>query len=72
MLLNSDLSLNQSQRIGSYQSVYSASAYQESVFLGVSDFVAPDTVYIHNELGNIISTLSVDVLPGDYAIWSID
>jgi len=72
MPLDSDLSLNQSQRIGSYQSVYSASAHQESVFLGVSDFVAPDTVYIHNELGNVISTLSVDVLPGDYAIWSID
>ena len=72
MPLESDLSLNQSLRIGSYQSVYSAGAYHESVFLGVSDYVGPDTVYVHSELGNIINTLTVDVLPGDYAFWSID
>ena len=70
MPLESDLSLNQSLRIGSYQSVYSASANQGSVFLGVSDYASPDTVYVHSNLGEIISTLSVDVLPGDYATWS--
>ena len=70
MPLESDLSLNQSLRIGSYQSVYSASANQELVFLGVSDYASPDTVYVHSNLGEIISTLTVDVLPGDYATWS--
>ena len=72
MLLESDLSLNQSSRIGSYPSVYSASTYQESIFMGVSDYIGPDTVYVHSESGNIIDTLSVDVLPGDYAVWSME
>ena len=44
----------------------------ESIFMGVSDYIGPDTVYVHSESGNIIDTLSVDVLPGDYAVWSME
>jgi hypothetical protein len=69
--LDWDLSLNQSAKIGSYNSVYSAGASQNSVFIGVSDFVAPDTVLVHNELGNLRHTYIVGVSPGDYAIWDI-
>ena len=69
--LDWDLNLNQSAKIGSYNSVYSAGASQNSVFIGVSDFVAPDTVLVHNELGNLRHTYIVGVSPGDYAIWDI-
>ena len=67
--LEIDLSLNQSARIGSYTSLYSAGAHQNTIFMGISDYIAPDTVLIHNEMGALIHTFSVGVLPGDYAIW---
>ena len=35
----------------------------------MSDYTAPDTVFVHNEIGDLISTLSVGKLTGDYAIW---
>ena len=67
--LEIDLSLNQSERIGSYTSLYSAGSSQNSVFMGISDYVGPDTVLVHNEMGDLVHTFSVGVLPGDYAIW---
>ncbi len=36
-----------------------------------SDFNGPDTVYIHNELGEHNFTYIVDASPGDYAIWEV-
>ena len=67
--LEMDLSLNQSARIGSYTSLYSAGAHQNFVFMGISDYATPDTVLVHNEMGDLVHTFSVGVLPGDYAIW---
>ena len=67
--LEIDLSLNQSERIGSYTSLYSAGAHQKTIFMGMSDYTAPDTVLVHDEMGDLIHTFSVGVLPGDYAIW---
>ena len=67
--IETDLSLKHSARIGNYSNIYSASSDNQMVFLGVSDYVAPDTVYIHDEHGNHIRTLGVDALPGDFEIW---
>ena len=69
--LDWNLNLNQSAKIGSYNSVYSAGAYQNSVFIGISDFIGPDTVQVHDELGDLIHTYVVGVSPGDFAIWDI-
>ena len=70
--IKSDLTINRSAKIGSYNtsSLYSAGAHSDYIFMGTtSDFNGPDTVYIHNELGEHNFTYIVDASPGDYAIW---
>ena len=70
--IKSDLTINRTAKIGSYNtnSLYSADAHSDYIFMGTtSDFNGPDTVYIHNELGEHNFTYIVDASPGDYAIW---
>ena len=67
--LDTELELNLTAKIGSYSNLYSAYSKNEKIYLGMSDYTAPDTVFVHNEIGDLISTLSVGKLPGDYAIW---
>ena len=70
--LTTDLDINMSAKIGSYQNLYSASSNDDNLYLGMSDYVSPDTVYIHNELGERTRTLTVGTLPGDFASWKND
>ena len=71
--IDSELNLNTLAKIGDFQNLYSASAYDKSLFLGTSDYISPDTVYVHDEVGNQVDIMIVDIaLPGDYAIWSLD
>jgi len=68
-----DLTLNRSAKIGTYSSndLYSAGANNKNVFMGItSDFQAPDTVYVHNDLGELSYTYIVGASPGDYEVWS--
>jgi hypothetical protein len=68
-----DLTLNRSAKIGTYSSndLYSAGANNNNVFMGItSDFQAPDTVYVHNDLGELSYTYIVGASPGDYEVWS--
>ena len=67
--LEMDLSLNSTAKIGSYKTLYSAGAHQNTVFLGISDYTAPDTVLVHNEIGQLTHTYIVGTLPGDYQVW---
>jgi hypothetical protein len=70
--IKSDLTINRTAKIGSYNTngLYSADAHSDYIFMGTtSDFNGPDTVYIHNELGEHNFTYIVDASPGDYAIW---
>ena len=72
--IKSDLTINRPAKIGSYNtnSLYSAGAHSDYIFMGTtSDFNGPDTVYIHNELGEHNFTYIVDASPGDYAIWEM-
>ena len=72
--IKSDLTINRPAKIGSYNtnSLYSAGAHSDYIFMGTtSDFNGPDTVYIHNELGEHNFTYIVDASPGDYAIWEV-
>lgn len=64
------LNINISSKIGSYQNLYTASSSNENLYLGTSDYVAPDTVYIHDPLGELIRVLSVGVLPKNFAFWT--
>ena len=70
--LTTGLDINMSAKIGSYQNLYSASSNDDNLYLGMSDYVSPDTVYIHNELGERTRTLTVGTLPGDFASWNDD
>ena len=72
--LNADLSLQSLSKIGSYNSnhLYSANGFEEKLFLGVtSDYTAPDTVFVHNNVGELQEELVVGASPGDYAIYKI-
>ena len=71
--LEMDLTLNRSVKIGKYSSddLYSAGANDKNVFMGItSDFQAPDTVYVHNNGGDLSYTYIVGASPGDYEVWS--
>ena len=71
--IDSELNLNAVAKIGDFQNLYSASAYDKSLFLGTSDYISPDTVYVHDEIGNQVDIMIVNIaLPGDYATWSQD
>ena len=68
-----DLTLNRSAKIGTYSNnnLYSAGANNKNVFMGItSDFQAPDTVYVHNDLGELSYIYIVGASPGDYEVWS--
>jgi hypothetical protein len=70
--LNADLSLQTLSKIGSYDTnhLYSASGSEEKLFLGItSDYTAPDTVFVHNNIGEFQEELVVGASPGDYAIY---
>lgn len=68
--LETDLNLDIASKMGSYQNLYSASSSNGNLLLGTSDYVAPDTVYIHDQLGELIRELPVGVLPRDFAFWT--
>ena len=71
--IDSELNLNTVAKIGDFQNLYSASANDKSLFLGTSDYISPDTVYVHDEIGNQVDIMIVNIaLPGDYATWSQD
>jgi len=68
-----DLKLHRSAKIGTYSSnsLYSAGAKNNNVFMGItSDFQAPDTVYVHNDIGELSNFYVVGASPGDYEVWS--
>ena len=45
----------------------------EKIFLGItSDYQEPDTVFVHNNLGELEHEYIVGASPGDYAVWTIN
>ena len=68
--LQEDLSLDQAAKVGNHVNVYSANYLGDKLLLGSSDYVAPDTVFIYNDLNEYIGFLEVNVLPGDFKKYS--
>ena len=67
-----NLEIRSSSRVGDYSiySVYSASVLEEKAYFGItSDYVSPDTVYVHNSLGELENYFEVEASPGDFAKW---
>ena len=72
--VNDDLSLNVSSKIGGYPTykLYSAGAETNHIFFGItSDYESPDTVFVHNNFGELKYTLEVGASPGDYGVWNV-
>ena len=72
--LNAALMIEPRGKIGSYNSnnLYSANGIEEKIFLGItSDYQEPDTVFVHNNFGELEHEYIVGASPGDYAVWTI-
>ena len=70
--LNADLNVNKLGKIGSFkkEELYSANAFEDKVYMGItSDYMSPDTVFVHDVTGEVINTFTVGAAPGDFAIW---
>ena len=68
--IDQNLDINLSLKIGSYGSLYSASSSNQNIYLGRSDGVAPDSVFVHDENGNLQHNLMLEsAYPGDYEFW---
>jgi hypothetical protein len=70
-----NLNIRSSSRIGDYgaSNLYSAGSLDNHVYFGItSDYQSPDTVYIHNDIGEFEILYKVGASPGDYAIWKIN
>ena len=70
--LNNDLSPNTSQKIGDYSSLYSADSYEDFLVLGISDYVAPDTVIILSNEGVVLEEFIVSAIPGSFEFYNYD
>ena len=71
----SNLNIRSSSRIGDYgaTNLYSAESLDNHVYFGITrDYQSPDTVYIHNDIGEFEILYEVGASPGDYAIWEIN
>ena len=58
-----DLTLQSSAQFIEQPNVYSALGFENMLFLGTTDFVAPDTVYLYNDMGILSAEFQVGGLP---------
>ena len=71
--VNDDLSIDGASKIGAYPKykLYSAGAETNYIFFGItSDYESPDTVFVHDNFGDLKYTLEVGASPGDYGVWN--
>ncbi len=64
--LNNDLSLNSANKIGDFNNIYSMWSDDDYIFVGQSDYIAPDTVIVIESNGEVKNTFTVGALPGAY------
>ena len=68
--LDVDLNLNTAAKIGELNGVYSGKVLNDELILGTTDYSAPDTVFFFNSSDELLHTLEVNALPGDFAIYN--
>ncbi len=70
--LNSDLSVNTSNYIGASNltGLYSMAINENLIYLGFSDYSAPDNVLVMNFNGETVYNFEVGASPGSIAFWS--
>ncbi len=68
--LNQDLSLDSTATLGHYTGIYSAASFNNIVFMGLSDYAAPDQLAIVDSLGNELGVFPVNgACPGSILAW---
>lgn len=67
--LNSDLTVQTTVTIGNVGSAYSAAAFGEYIFLGQTDYTAPDTVFVYNKNNIILQEYEVGAIPGEFILF---
>lgn len=67
--LNSDLTVQTTQMIGDSDGAYSTAAVGDYIFIGQTDYVAPDTVYVFNGNNEKIQTYEVGAIPGYFILY---
>ena len=68
--LDAQLNLNMASQVGDLTGVYSGKVLNNQLMLGSTDYAAPDAVYLYNNLNEFMGMLEVNVLPGDFQMWS--
>ncbi len=68
--LTDSLTINSAKTIGNYTGVYSMAFNGTYIFMGLSDYNAPDQVVILDTLGSEVTTLNVGVCPGSYSFYN--
>ena len=64
------MSPNINEKIGDLESIYSAATDGDYFYFGKSDYVAPDTVLILDEDGELVYDFVVGALPGSFAFYN--
>ena len=65
--IKEDLSLDVDNIIGNQKNVYSVYTNDNYLFFGTTgDYIAPDTIYVTDHLGNAINQFVVGAIPGDF------
>ena len=67
--LDDDLNIIEGSTIGDYSGLYSMAFFDEKIFLGLSDYSAPDEVIVLDINGNELGSHQVGAIPGSFAFY---
>mgnify|MGYP002630577424 CR=1 FL=1 len=70
--LNEDLTLNTESAIGNISGIYTFSVHNNMVFIGSTDFIAPDLVSVISLDGQELASFNVGALPSQIVYYSTD
>ena len=71
-LLDDDLNIMDDTRLGDFNpsEVYSVKTIGDYIYFGLTDFAAPDQVFVLDSNGDVVNDYTVGALPGDFAAWN--
>ncbi len=67
--LGDDLAPIQDGLIDGFSNVYSAAGFDDYIFLGITDYVAPDTVIVLESNGTVLQRYATGAIPGAFSVY---
>jgi hypothetical protein len=67
--LNEDLTAAINEKIGDAPLLYSAAAYKDYLFFGLSDYEAPDEIQVLDVQGTLLQSYTTGAIPGAFAFF---